>query len=159
MTNIYVLTTRGSASASELVINALNPYINVIQIGTKTTGKYQASITLYDSPDFRRTNANTSHTYAMQPLVLKSLNAAGFTDYDDGLIPDILQSEDYGNLGALGNENEPLLATALQHIADNNRMSMQTFEPLELISDSKDFSPFSKGMFIDKELPLEFLNR
>jgi C-terminal processing protease CtpA/Prc len=52
MTKIYVLTTKGTASASELVINGLKPYMNVVQIGDVTYGKNVASITFYDSPTF-----------------------------------------------------------------------------------------------------------
>ena len=36
---VYVITSRRSASASELVINGLSPYINVIQVGDNTYGK------------------------------------------------------------------------------------------------------------------------
>ncbi|HAT67159.1 MAG TPA: peptidase S41, partial [Flavobacteriaceae bacterium] len=43
LNRVYVLTTSRTASASELVINGLAPYIDVIQIGTNATGKYQAS--------------------------------------------------------------------------------------------------------------------
>ncbi|MEW7290728.1 S41 family peptidase [Aquimarina sp. 2304DJ70-9] len=117
LTRLYILTTRGSASASELVINGLDPYINVIQVGDTTRGKFQASITVYDSDNFRRQGANTGHTYAMQPLVLKSINSAGFTDYFDGFAPEVALEEDLTNLGILGDENEPLLKAALDNIA------------------------------------------
>lgn len=149
LSKVYILTSRSSASASELVINSLNPYMNVVQIGTQTTGKYQASFTLYDSPDFRRQGANSNHTYALQPLILKTLNSVGFTDYNEGLAPDIVLGENYANLGVLGDPTELLLATALQHIEDNGRISSQTFEPLEILSDSKDLLPFEIGMYID----------
>ena len=36
LNRVFILTTRSSASASELIINCLKPYINVIQIGTTT---------------------------------------------------------------------------------------------------------------------------
>src|SRR5690554_908764 len=49
---VYFLTTKSSASASELVINCLEPYINTTQIGDATAGKFQASFLLYDAPDF-----------------------------------------------------------------------------------------------------------
>ena len=150
LNRVYVLTTKRSASASELVINCLRPYINVIQIGTSTTGKYQASITLYDSPDFRRQGANPSHLYAMQPLVLKSLNAAGVTDYYEGLDPDILVSENYSNMGVLGDQNELLLSVALQHIEDNSRLSGQTFTPLEIVGSKSNFTPLQDNMYIEK---------
>jgi len=113
---VFVLTTGSSASASELVINSLEPYIDVIQIGTNTVGKFQGSTTLYDSPDFRRQGANPGHFYALQPLILEIENADGFTGFVDGLVPDIEQEEDFFNLGVLGQPSEPLLARALQEI-------------------------------------------
>lgn len=147
LNKVYILATKRSASASELVINSLDPYIDVIHIGTKTAGKFQASITLYDSPDFRRSGANPSHLYAMQPLVLKSLNAVGNTDYSDGLTPDIVVSENYGNMGVIGDENELLLSVALQHIFDNGRLSNQTFRPLDVIGGTESFYPPNTGMY------------
>ncbi len=147
LSRVYILTTKRSASASELVINCLRPYMNVIQIGNTTTGKYQASVTLYDSPNFRRNGANPSHLYAMHPLVLKSLNVAGVTDYFNGLDPDILVSENYSNMGVLGDENELLLSVALQHIEDNSRISNQNFEPLKVIGGKETFYPPNTGMY------------
>ncbi|MFD2432634.1 S41 family peptidase [Mesonia maritima] len=116
LNRVYVLTTGSTASASELLISSLMPYIEVIQIGTSTTGKFQGSTTLYDSPDFSRNNVNIGHRYALQPLILKSVNANGFTDYIDGLSPDVEQQEDYFNLGTLGDPEEPLLQTAINQI-------------------------------------------
>ncbi len=113
--NLYVITTGSTASASELVINGLIPYINVKTIGTKTVGKYVASITIYDSPDFRKRNVNPNHTYAMQPIVLEELNKLDKNN-KDGFDPDVKLKEDYGNLGILGDENEPLLNTAINLI-------------------------------------------
>ena len=39
LSKVYVLTSGGSASASELLINSLEPYMDVIQIGDVTRGK------------------------------------------------------------------------------------------------------------------------
>lgn len=116
LTKVYVITTLRTASASELLINGLEPYIEVIQIGKATTGKFQASVTLYDSPDFGRKEANPAHTYAIQPLIYKSLNAAGVTDYFNGLPPDVELAEDITNLGVIGDPEEPLLEAALNHL-------------------------------------------
>ncbi len=119
LNKVYILTTNRTASASELVINGLDPYIDVVQVGTTTTGKFQASVTLYDSPNFGRSGANENHTYAIQPLVYKSANADGVSDYVDGLDPDIEVEEDLNNMGTLGDENELLLQAALNDIANN----------------------------------------
>lgn len=158
LNQIYILTTESTASASELVINCLKPYINVVQIGDYTTGKYQASTTLYDSPDFGRSGANPTHTYALQPLIFKSLNADGVTDYDSGLEPNILVLEDFSNMGILGNENEPLLAAAIAEIEGTGRTVSNQFSKWNTpkkIGNSKDKSPIKNRMYIDTyELPL-----
>ena len=150
LNKVYVLTTTRSASASELVINGLEPYIDVIQIGETTTGKFQASVTLYDSPDFGRLNANPNHTYAIQPLVLKSVNSAGVSDYIDGLVPDYAISEDFENFGILGDPNEPFLKVALD-VIQGNRVSIpagiEIFKPIgESGMDQVDY----QKMYIDK---------
>ena len=153
LNKVYVLATKSSASASELVINSLSAYLDdVIHIGTNTTGKSQASITLYDSPNFRRTNADPRHTYAMQPLVAISVNKNNDVVPADGLTPTIPLAEEINNLGILGDENEPLLAEALAHIASTNRVSSQLpSKPIKTVGDSNDLIPFKKGMYLDNE--------
>lgn len=116
LSKVYIITTIGTASASELVINGLDPYIEVVQVGTTTTGKFQASATLYDSPDFGKEGANENHTYAIQPLIFKSANSVGKSDYVDGLSPDVEIAEDLNELGTLGDPSEPLLEAALNHL-------------------------------------------
>lgn len=118
LNTVYVLTTRSTASASELVINGLEPYINVVQVGGTTRGKFQASFLLYDAPapSFNRSQANPNHTYAMLPLVFKTANANGRTDFVTGLEPDLVIGEDFANLGVLGDPTETLLAAAINLI-------------------------------------------
>lgn len=118
---LFVLTSKGTASASEAIINGLNPYIDVVVIGEQTVGKNVGSRTLYDSPDSDFTDkstANKAHKYALQPLTTKIVNSVGFGDYEDGFKPDIEISElDYlADLQPLGSEKEPLLHAALQYM-------------------------------------------
>ncbi|NQY29595.1 MAG: peptidase S41 [Flavobacteriaceae bacterium] len=154
LSKVYVITTGRSASASELVINGLNPYIDVVQIGTATTGKFQASVTLYDSSNFGKSGANPGHKYAMQPLVLKSLNSVGITDYFNGFspIPAMELAEDFSNMDVLGNETEPLLALAIADITGSGRL--MTTEERRKINDIKtiDFvnHPLESTMHIEK---------
>lgn len=148
LSQVYILTTRRSASASELVLNGLKPYIDAVQVGDTTTGKFQASFLLYDAPapQFSRSSANTGHTYAMLPLVYKTANAAGNTDYVDGLFPQIILKENYFNLGQLGDENEPLLAAALFEIAGRPLPANREFPRLKEFYDSKANSPIDGKM-------------
>lgn len=152
LSTVYVLTSSRTASASELVINGLAPYINVVQIGDNTTGKYQASFLMYDSPNFQKTvDLNPNHTYAMLPLVFQTANANGFTDFDQGLVPDIDQNEDYSNLGVLGDPAEPLLARALEEITGIPVPGTRAaFIPLETVSESKALQPTYQIMVAEK---------
>ena len=147
---LYVLTSKSTASASELIINSLKPYINITQIGDVTTGKNVGSITLYDSPTFRKENVNPSHKYAMQPIVLKIVNKSGLGEYSNGFLPNVPFSEDLGNLGVLGEDTEPLLNLALSYINTNGRINYQShskiFEPLK---DSKNIDGIEKGMYLE----------
>lgn len=151
LNKVYVLTTRSSASASELLINGLKPYIDVVQIGDVTTGKNVGSITLYDSPNFGAQNRNPSHRYAMQPIVLKIVDKNGFGDYQDGLNPTIPLEEDFADLGVLGNSDEPLLSTALGYISANGRMMRQQPErTFKYFKDAKQMRPFGTEMYLDE---------
>ena len=118
LNKVYILTTSRTASASELLINGLDPYIDVIHIGDYTVGKNQGSITVYDYINDQGTK-NPNHKYAMQPIVLKIGNVAGYTDFPNGLIPDYEIKESIRTAGELGNENEQLLKIAIDHIFGN----------------------------------------
>jgi C-terminal processing protease CtpA/Prc len=151
MTKIYILTSAGTASASELVINGLKPYITVVQIGDITTGKNVGSITLYDSPDFGKTNRNPNHRYAMQPIVLKIVNSAGFGDYQNGLVPNFALKETVSTLDVLGSPTEPLLSLAIGKITGTKRMK-QSVPGLEFdyFKDSKSMNGFQNQMYLEK---------
>jgi len=159
MQKVYILTSRASASASELLINGLVPHISVVQIGDKTTGKNVGSITLYDSPSFNKDGRSSSHRYAMQPICFKIVNSVGFGDYAAGLSPldENLYKEDLGNLGALGNVTEPLLSKAIQKITGTGRNIQNTAPDYEAIKDSKSMQPMGTELYLD-EIPFETLN-
>ncbi len=151
MSKVYILTTKSSASASELVINGLKPHINVVQIGDVTTGKNVGSVTLYDSPDFSATNRNPKHKYAMQPIVLKIVNSDGFGDYFNGLTPTHELKETISTFGVLGDVNEPLLKLAIAKITGTGKMTTQsTGTQFNFFRDSKSINPFGNQMYLDK---------
>ncbi|WP_370228230.1 S41 family peptidase [Mesoflavibacter sp.] len=160
LNKVYILAQNSSASASELVINALEPYIDVIHIGDVTRGKNEFSITLYDNPDCAflppNTNCNGSinpnHTWAMQPLVGRSENADGFSDYTNGLTPDISLDESLSNLGVLGQQDEPLLARAIQHLTGNGRTGETIIEnKIELFDYSNKHTPTGTNMYLEPD--------
>ena len=151
MTKIYILTSTNTASASELVINGLKPHIGVVQIGDVTKGKNVGSVTLYDSPTFGKEKRNPNHRYAMQPIVLKIVNSAGFGDYQSGLDPNFTLKETVSNLDVLGSPTEPLLSLAIGKITGTARMKQSTPGiQLEYFNDSKSINGIQNQMYLDK---------
>lgn len=150
LSTVYFITTKNTASASELVINGLNPYIDITQVGDATTGKFQASFLMYDSPNFGKQGVSLSHTYAMLPLVFKTANKNGYTDFNSGLEPDVFFQEDFFHLGNLGNPEEPLLAAALSEIITMPKPVSSEFTFQE-VSDSKMNSPINGKMIVESD--------
>lgn len=149
---VYVLTTNRTASASELIINSLAPYITVVQIGDRTTGKSQASVTLYDSDNFTRQNANPRHTYALQPLVALSVNKNDVPVPPNGLLNDMEQfrmRESVNNLGTLGETTEPFLAKAIADITGSGRAFPSIDRNPAPIKDHVDLKISDNEMYID----------
>lgn len=156
LSKVYVLTTSASASASELVINSLDTYIDVVQIGDYTTGKTQASRLIYDSPDLSSNNKNPNHTYVMLPLIANSINSNDVAVPPNGLMPDISLIENVLNLGDFGDENEPLLAAALADIEGSLGrysidQSIRNTPQLTPIKKDINLKPFEDEMYIDSE--------
>ncbi|SHN07815.1 S41 family peptidase [Polaribacter sp. KT 15] len=155
LSRVYFIVSGSSASASELVINALDAYIDVKIVGTTTVGKQVGSITLYDSDNLFRSgdNLNTEHTYAMQPLVLEITNKDG-KNYPNGIVPGtnftgINLGEDIGNLGVLGERSDPLLDRTLEYISTGAKSSAKTkdFIKTEEIFNSKLATPAKNNMY------------
>nr|WP_321412274.1 S41 family peptidase [uncultured Allomuricauda sp.] len=162
LNRVFVLATDGSASASELVMNGLAPYMDVIHIGETTRGKNEFSITLVDDFDNgyvyssnREDKINPNNSWGLQPLVGRNENADGFSDYTSGLVPDIALSEDLTDLGVLGDPNEPLLARALQEISGGIAKIDFTVEmPAKSFTSSRLHTPVKDNMYLEKPLQL-----
>ncbi len=157
--HIYVITSAASASASELVINGLDPYIEVQKVGDTTVGKFQASVTLYDSPDFDRQNRNPDHSYALQPLVFKSVNSEDISVPFNGIIPDLALEENPLDLGELGDEEEPLLAATIDVIFNRRTLLQNNIQPhFKEVGESGENAANYQKMYIEK-LPVNIPNK
>ena len=164
LNRVYIITTGSTASSSELVINGLDPYIDVIQIGETTSGKNEFSITLVDDPENnfifnadRESEINPENSWALQPLVGRNENSVGFLDYTDGFTPDFELQENIATLGVLGDPTEPLLALAIQQITGVATARSERFVEKQ----SMKISPFygseipaslNNTMWLDKDL-------
>lgn len=108
LTRIYILTSAQTASASEMVINCLRPYMEVVLIGEKTVGKNVGSLT-FDNPE---------QMISITPIVCKIYNSNMQSDYSNGFQVDYAVSEyhDLKHFLPFGNPEEALLSKAFQAI-------------------------------------------
>ncbi len=109
---LIVIATRASASASELVVNALRPFMPVVIVGDRTYGK---PVGQYGLPFCDK---------VLAPVAFAMVNADGDGDYFAGLPADCAAADDIGH--DLGAPDEASLATALAFIATGTCAAPQT---------------------------------
>jgi carboxyl-terminal processing protease len=146
LNRVFVLTSGRTASASELIINGLKPYMEVFLIGTTTVGKNVGSISIYEKNDPR-------NLWGMQPIVVKLLNSAGQADYDNGFVPNVEVRDNSINLKPLGDREEPMLAEAIRQITGVDpgaaeRASSARFRS-EAFGSSLDFKKRNRSLYMD----------
>lgn len=109
---VYIITSsERTASASELLINGLRPFMDVIIVGGTTIGKNVGSFSFYKQND-------PKNKWGVQPICVKSFNSNMQSDYSEGFIPDVEIDENSNNLVLLplGDIDEPLLSTTIEQI-------------------------------------------
>jgi C-terminal peptidase prc len=99
---LFVITTRSSASASELIINSMKPYMPVVVIGDTTYGKPVGQYGLRFCEKI------------MFPVAFSIRNANNEGDFFDGIAPTCAAGDDY--LHQLGDSAEASFAEALNYI-------------------------------------------
>lgn len=112
---VYVLCGNHTASASEIVINNLKPYMGVITIGATTVGKDVAGFTIEDERD------PEVQGWVLYPSIYKLYNADNQGNYHAGITP-VYELNELENLEimALGTPDETLFRKALDLIETGN---------------------------------------
>ena len=107
LNRVFVLTAGNTASASELVINNLKPFMEVILIGENTYGKNVGSFTI--------TDPNKRWDYGLQPITFLTENANKESNYGtvSGFTPDYILKDNVLPYKTLGNPGETYLNKAL----------------------------------------------
>jgi len=159
LSKVYVLTGRGTASASELTICGLEPYMDVIIVGDTTYGKYTASITIkpedwYDNESDYAGFKN----WGMQPIIMRYANSLGITNFKNGFEPDFHVNDALLPAYPLGELTEPLLKKAVENITGTTITAPKKAElPIKFVIVDRGFSKFDKqkrNLFI--EMPRNF---
>lgn len=132
--NLYVLTSENTASASEIIINCLKPYMEgrLFQVGTATYGKNVAQ-QLFTSEEAPGIELWLTTTYLS--------NSQGYYDYfKDGLLPDFEIEENYGaELGDFGSAEDQLMQPVLY------RMENGSFPVVTNPDESEDATTLSRS--------------
>lgn len=103
---VLVLTTAGTCSASEMMINSLSPFIEVVQIGETTCGKPVGMQSIY------------INDYVLSAINFQTVNALGQGDYFDGLRPHCpVTASITGDWGVV---TDPLYAEAVNYITSGS---------------------------------------
>lgn len=102
LSRISIIVTKGTASASEELINGLKPVMTVKLIGNTTHGK---PVGYYALP--------VMDSYVF-PVALKNVNSVGFDNFYQGFTVDKVQTDDITR--DLGDPSEACLKSALDYI-------------------------------------------
>ena len=102
LSRLVAITNSRSASASEALPNGLDPHVEVVYVGSTTTGKPVGQVGFEYCDNVIRATA------------FQLFNADGFGDYFDGLAPDCPSAEDLNV--PVGDDADPNLITALAYL-------------------------------------------
>ena len=111
---VFILTTKATVSAAELVTNNLKPYIQVNSIGETTAGKNEAGFLI---SDYR---VPKQVWWQMEPTIYKLFNSANIGNYEGGLTPQYKIDElAQLPLADIGSPDDILVKKALELIYGN----------------------------------------
>ena len=156
---LYVLVTENSASASECLVCGLRPYMDVILIGGRTSGKYCAGY-LIGAPDwYESVKENLEEgeyekalpsvdNWGIYVMYARYADRNGVTlSMPDGIAPDFGVEDDPLDGFALGDPEETMLATALGLIEGRTRSVGKSVGP-SLAPVAVDFHPRTTGLLV-----------
>jgi carboxyl-terminal processing protease len=103
LSRLAVITSRSTASASEVVINGLKPYMPVVCFGDTTEGK-PTGMDIW----------NYENTYVFAPVTFKDVNSADDGDFFNGFAPAKLVADDITH--DFDDRNELCLKEAIKYL-------------------------------------------
>jgi C-terminal processing protease CtpA/Prc len=124
---LYVLCGNHTASASELILNNLKPFLRIISIGEKTLGKDTGGFAIEDN------RMSDKKGWVLYPVIYKLFNANNQGNYAEGISPSIELSElQNPEIFSLGDSREVLLTKALNGTMSDKQLSVPSVNSLKL---------------------------
>ncbi|MGB8359745.1 MAG: S41 family peptidase [Bacteroidales bacterium] len=90
---VVFITTRSTASASEVVISSLKPYISVSLVGDTTYGK-PVGMNVFGFPFPTTSVPEPDYKYVFAPITFEYVNSSDWGGFYDGMIPDVQAIDD-----------------------------------------------------------------
>lgn len=145
LNRVFFIGTRGTASASELLMNNLRPYMDVKLIGDTTYGKPVGFFPV------------DIYNYSIYPISFKTVNSAGSADYYNGFAPDKTAPD--GVNKNWGDVTEPCLASALKYITTGAFRTAADIDYTAQLRTESQLKPINReieknqftGMFIERK--------
>ena len=158
---LYVLVTGSSASASESLVCGLRPYMDVILVGGRTSGKFCAGFMMdaqgwYD--DVKESLETGEYekalpyvdNWGMYVMYARYADCNGVTlSMPDGIAPDVEAEDDPLDGFALGNPRESMLSVALSLIEGRTRAAEAPSHPLPTPVEAG-FHPRTTGILVGR---------
>jgi C-terminal processing protease CtpA/Prc len=102
LSRLIIIASQGTASASELVTNSMEPYVDVTIVGDRTFGKPVGQVGVEFCEQ------------VLRPTAFQTLNADDFGDYFGGLPADCVVADDLEIV--VGADNDPNVEAALTYV-------------------------------------------
>lgn len=115
---VVFITTRNTASASEMLLNGFKPYLTVKSVGSRTRGK----------PVGQNVFFLEEYNYAVLPITFKYVNANNVGDFFNGIPADIPANDDLSKM--FGNPEETSLQAAINYLITGS-MAVPKRAPVE----------------------------
>ena len=110
LSRVVFITTRSSASASEVVINSLKPYVDITIVGDTTHGK-PAGMNIWGYPFPSNSDPNPDYQYVFAPITFEYVNSSDEGQFYSGMLPDVKAADDITH--DFGDPQEASLAAAI----------------------------------------------
>ncbi|MDJ1493830.1 S41 family peptidase [Cytophagaceae bacterium DM2B3-1] len=156
LTRIVFITSEETASASELLINNLKPYLNVTLVGSTTYGKPVG----FPGILIEMSKTDVTQNYYVFPIAFKTVNANNESDYFDGMTANISSTDDYSK--DWGNPNEACFNAAISYLTGGSstrqsaRISSEKLKQLNLNTKNEKLGGINEMITTDKIPVLPF---
>jgi C-terminal processing protease CtpA/Prc len=144
---VVLITTRSTASASEVVISSLKPYISVSLVGDTTFGK-PVGMNVFGFPFPTTSVPEPDYKYVFAPITFEFVNSSDWGGFYDGIVPDVLANDDITR--DFGDPEELSVKAAIAILEGTKAAPAVPFRRNTIVTEG---SPLPVGLFLRSPKP------